>query len=333
MTLRRAILFSFIGHLVLLGLLIASGWLNLGQEFSTSTMMLSRITMIGEYRQEGRDSVGPVTHPDITPSVNPQTEPLPEVVEPILEPVDQEPPAPPPPPPPPPEPEPESVVEVPPPPPPEPEPVVEVPVPPPPPPLPAREERVIDPDPDPEENRRLEELRRQQLERERARQDEERQRAIEEQRRLQQAELERLQRELQGQPPPEVAQVPPEAAGNVPGATGTSTAPRVAAVAGDVVVEGVPTVGNYGDFLVQAVSRRWHSDRRWQDSGLATRIALRVLPDGSFVNIMIVGSSGNPEYDAAALAAVQDYPRGPAFPEFLREPYLDFILRLTATGQ
>ena len=82
-----------------------------------------------------------------------------------------------------------------------------------------------------------------------------------------------------------------------------------------------------------AISRRWHSDRRWQDSGLSTRISLRVLPDGSFSNILIVGSSGNPEYDAAALAAIQDYPRGPAFPEFLREPFLDLTLRMECTGR
>ncbi len=194
-------------------------------------------------------------------------------------------------------PEPEAVPEPPPPPPPpepEPEPVA-IPEPPPPvevpPPPPEREQRRIDPEPSPEQIRE-----RERIEEEQRRREEE---AAEERRRLQEEELQRFRDQQQP--------IPQEA---------------------PVALEESASLGNYANQLVAHISRNWHQQRRWANSDLAVRISIRVLRSGTLTNVRIVTSSGDPDYDAAALTSVRDNPQGPRFPEYMTDPHIDVTVQL-----
>lgn len=84
-----------------------------------------------------------------------------------------------------------------------------------------------------------------------------------------------------------------------------------------VQVEQPEVVGNYSNQLVAFISRNWHSQRQWANTDLRVRIAITILRDGTFAQIRIVTSSGNMQYDAAALAALERNRRGPPLPDYL----------------
>jgi TonB family protein len=206
-------------------------------------------------------------------------------------------------------PEPEPVVEPPPPPPPPPERPEPEPIPEPPPrveipPPPERPARVIAQEPDPAEELQRQENERRRRERE---EEEERQREREEQRRR---EEEEQQRRLQQQARERAQQ-------------------RAASEDESVEVEG-ENLGNFDNLLVNYLSRHWHGQRRWATTDLQVRIALRILRDGTFSDVRMLSSSGDLEFDAAALEAVRDSSPGPRLPAFIREPHLDRIVRMTA---
>jgi protein TonB len=117
-------------------------------------------------------------------------------------------------------------------------------------------------------------------------------------------------------------------AGSSPKSAAAASASAAAGPAGAGVATDLPNFP-YPWYISQVRLMLWQS---WQSRmpalDAAGAVAFSILPDGSFTDLSVESSSGDPEFDRAALESVQKAAPFPALPRDFHEPFLKIHLTL-----
>lgn len=72
--------------------------------------------------------------------------------------------------------------------------------------------------------------------------------------------------------------------------------------------QGSQVAGNLDDLIIRLVSEQWVRPPSARN-GMAVTVLIEMLPDGTITNASVIGSSGDPAFDASAVAAVRNVGR------------------------